>query len=159
MHCTLFCDEIEKVENYELAKRDNFKGWVCHHKLETHTSDGERRLIDLSMEELIRLEMYFFRPPEELIFMKRDEHTHLHQKYRKHSSEHNRKVSEGLKGKRLSEKHKLDISNTLKGRKLSKETCAKMSKSRTGRHHSEETKRKMAEKRKLYWKNKKAKLL
>lgn len=33
---------IEKVENYEKAKADNFKGWDIHHRLETHTFDGKR---------------------------------------------------------------------------------------------------------------------
>lgn len=40
-----YCKEPEKIENYQKAKKDNFKGWECHHRLETHTSDGERRLI------------------------------------------------------------------------------------------------------------------
>lgn len=46
------CEDISKIENYELAKRDNFSGWVIHHRLETHTSDGERRKVDIGKEEL-----------------------------------------------------------------------------------------------------------
>ena len=37
-----YCKDYENIENYELAKKDNFKGWVIHHRLETHTSDGEK---------------------------------------------------------------------------------------------------------------------
>lgn len=73
-----YCSSIELVENYELALKDNFKGWDCHHRLETHNSDGERRLVDISSKELIDLGMYWDRPPEELVFMRRREHTTLH---------------------------------------------------------------------------------
>ena len=27
-------DDLSKIENYELAKADNFKGWHIHHRLE-----------------------------------------------------------------------------------------------------------------------------
>ena len=37
-----FCKSPENIENYEKAKADNFKGWDCHHRLETHNSDGKR---------------------------------------------------------------------------------------------------------------------
>lgn len=73
-----FCINIEQVENYELAKADNFKGWTIHHRLETHNSDGERRLVDLSKKELISLSTYYHRPASELIFMKSSEHCKLH---------------------------------------------------------------------------------
>lgn len=41
-----YCKNYQDIENYEKAKADNFKGWVPHHRLETHNSDGERRLVD-----------------------------------------------------------------------------------------------------------------
>ena len=25
------CEPLENIENYDLAKADNFKGWHCHH--------------------------------------------------------------------------------------------------------------------------------
>lgn len=52
-----YCKDIENVENFEKAKADNFKGWHCHHRLETHNSDGERRLVDISHNELKALGM------------------------------------------------------------------------------------------------------
>jgi hypothetical protein len=75
-----FCKELEKVENYELAKADNFVGWDRHHRLETHNSDGEKRLVDLSIAELKALDMYYDRPPEEIIWLRSSEHTRLHMK-------------------------------------------------------------------------------
>lgn len=75
-----YCDEFENVENYEKAKANNFKGWDCHHRLETHNSDGEKRLVDITRGELAALGMYYHRPPEELIFLTAKEHRVLHLK-------------------------------------------------------------------------------
>lgn len=73
-----YSTDITKVENYELALQDNFVGWHVHHRLETHTSDGERRPVSISLTELKALGMYYNRPPEELVFMKVSEHVRLH---------------------------------------------------------------------------------
>lgn len=78
-----YCAHPEDIENYELAKADNFLGWDVHHRLETHNSDGVRRLVDLTMDELIALGMYYARPPEELIFIRHKDHISLHKKGRK----------------------------------------------------------------------------
>lgn len=66
--------EFELIENYELAKADNFKGWDIHHRLEL-TLDGEYAH---SIEELKRMNMYYNRPYFELIFLTRKEHNKLH---------------------------------------------------------------------------------
>lgn len=71
-------EQIEQIENYELAKKDNFNGWNIHHRLETHNSDGEKRLVNISREELIALDMYYNRPANELVFLTISEHTKLH---------------------------------------------------------------------------------
>lgn len=145
----LYCYEISSIENFEKAKADNFKGWDCHHRLETHNSDGERRLVDLSREELIALDMYYGRPASELIFVTRKEHGELHgylgggtKKGTKFSEEHKRKISESKKGcegpnkgKRFSEEWKQKIS-------LAKKGTAPWNK---GKHISEETKMKKSE--------------
>ena len=120
-----FCKNIENVENYEKAKADNFKGWVCHHRLGTWTSDGERRLVDITAEELKALDMYYNRPASELIFMKRSEHEILHHKGKHRSEETKNKISEakkgsipwnkGKKGKHCSEETKMKISESKKG--------------------------------------------
>jgi hypothetical protein len=46
--------------------------------LETHNSDGERRLVDLTSKELIALGMYYNRPASELTFMTTYNHEMLH---------------------------------------------------------------------------------
>ena len=58
---------IGKEITEEKAKADNFIGWDRHHRLETHNSDGERRLVNLTVDELKALDMYYNRPAEELI--------------------------------------------------------------------------------------------
>ena len=125
------CKDYKSIENYEKAKADNFKGWNCHHRLETHNSDGKRRAVDITTAELKTLNMYYNRPASELIFLTISEHCYLHQK-----------------GKQKSEETKKKMSEALKGRQFSEETRKKMSEARNGKHHSEETKNKMSEKAK-----------
>ena len=99
-----YCKNYKDIENYEKALKDNFKGWHCHHRLETHNSDGERRPVNISTAELLALGMYYNRPAEELIFLTASEHHSLHNKgekhplYGKHHSEQSRnKMSESKK--------------------------------------------------------------
>ena len=99
-HLKQVCKDYENIENYEKAKKDNFVGWHCHHRLETHTSDGERRLVDITAAELIALGMYYHRPAEELIFLPRSEHE-AYRKGKHHSEEARKKMSEAKKGKNI----------------------------------------------------------
>lgn len=71
-----FCkqDEYEQIENYELAKADNFKGWDCHHRLELHP-DGSLRFTRNSLK---KLDLYVNRPASELIFLTHSEHARIH---------------------------------------------------------------------------------
>ena len=119
-----YCKDYENIENYQKAKKDNFKGWECHHRLETHTSDGKRREVDITAAKLKALGMYYNRPAEELIFLTTREHNAF------------------KKGKPAWNK----------GKKMSEEFCRKDSESHKGennpfygKHHSEESKRKNAE--------------
>ena len=148
-----YCTEPENIENYEDAKKDNFKGWHCHHRLETHNSDGERRLVDITVDELKALDMYYRRPASELIFMKHSEHTQLHQKgednsmYGKHHSEETKKkMREAKKGKHLSEETRKKIREAKKGKPKSEETRKKMREAK--KNISEETRKKWSEARK-----------
>ena len=152
MYNKRFCKEPEKIENYEKAKADNFIGWECHHRLETHTSDGKRRAVDITQAELIALGMYYNRPASELIFLPRSEHR-LYQRgkrpsvgtrkkmrdswdYDKHFTEEaRRKMSEAGKGKPKSEEHKKKIGTANKGEKNPM----------YGKHLSEDHKNKLSE--------------
>lgn len=157
-----YCKEIENVENYEKAKADNFKGWNCHHRLETHNSDGERRLVDIKTEELKALDMYYNRPAEELIFLTVAEHEILHKKGKCRSKSTCCKISKALKvhyiskeaRQKLSEAHKGIPSKkkgkpgTFKGKHHTEEAKRKISKAHKGKHLSEETRRKISEAKK-----------
>ena len=133
-----YCSDIENVENYEKAKADDFIGWDCHHRLETHTPDGERRLVNISAAELKALGMYWHRPADELIFMKESEHKSLHykgnqySKGKKQSEETKNKMREAHKGKKFSEEHRNNLSIALKGKKQSEEHRRKNSESHKG---------------------------
>lgn len=104
-----YCTDITKIENYDKAKADNFKGWHCHHRLETHFSDGTRRSNEaqLTVAELKALGMYFDRPPEELIFLTKAQHTSVHFKGRK-------SPYKGLKPSKETLQKKIDSSKTKK---------------------------------------------
>ena len=112
-----YCTEPENIENYEKAKKDDFKGWHCHHRLETHTSDGERRLVDISYKELKALGMYYNRPAEELIFLTESEHN-AYNNGKPKSAETRKKMSEARKGKTKSEEHKKKLSESHKGKNI-----------------------------------------
>ena len=119
-----YCKDYENIENYEAAKKDNFKEWCCHHRLETHTSDGERRLVDITTGELQALGMYYNRPASELIFLTENEHSSLH----KPSEETKKKMSKAKKGKYLGE------NNSFYGKRHSEESKKKMSEANSGKH-------------------------
>lgn len=137
-HLKYICKNYENIENYQKAKADNFKNWECHHRLETHNSDGERRQVDITMSELIALDMYWDRPAEELVFLPESEHKSLHMKEnqhslcKKHSSETRKKQSEAHKGKKLSDEHKKHLSEAKKGKPQSEEHRKKNSESHKG---------------------------
>lgn len=156
----MYCTEPEKIENFEKALADNFVGWVCHHRLQTWTSDGDRRLVDISAAELKALGMYYDRPPEELIFMTKAEHSKLHSKGEhnpmygnKHSEETRKKMSCSWDyDKHFSDETKERMSEAKKGEKNSfygkrhtEETKKRISEKKKGKKHSKETKNKMSE--------------
>ena len=156
----LYCKDYENIENYDKALADNFKGWCVHHRLETHNSDGERLLVDITRDELKALGMCYNRPASELIFLTKSEHMSLHRigkdsprKGKKLSEETKNKISETLKGqpawnkgKKLSEEHKKKLSearkgkpSNMKGKHLSEEAKNKISESKKGNTNVRET--------------------
>lgn len=154
-----YCDDIENVENYELAKADNFKGWHCHHRLELVATGG---VCDVTAQDLKDWYLYYHRPADELIFLRESEHTSLHNKGKPnvmkgkhHSEEAKRNMSEAHKGKPSvnkgkkfgphSEETKRKISEANKGKNLSEETKKRLSDARKGKKFSEEWKRNLSE--------------
>lgn len=153
-----YTSDWENVENYAKAKADNFIGWDCHHRLETKCPAYKPTL-----KELKEWGLYYDRPPEELIFLTKKDHTKLHHKGnkyckgRKHSEETLKKMSVAKKGKKFSEEHKRKLSDAMKGKnlgkKLSGETKKKMSDAKKGKKLSEETRKKMSDAKKgKHWK-------
>ena len=136
-----FCKDFKKIENYEKAVNDTTQTWACHHRLETHNSDGEKRLVDIARKELIALGMYYDRPSEELIFLTITEHAKLHRKGKQHSEETKKKISEAREGKKrepFSEEWKRKLSEAHKGKHWKR----KLSETREGHLVSEETRKK-----------------
>ena len=120
--------DISKIENYDKAIADTKTVWHCHHRLETHDENGNRRQgKDLLSTDLIKMNKYYDVSPEELIYMLPDEHHKLHnekqnERYTKearmkmsekaksrhvvHTKEWNENISKSHKGRKLSEAHK-----------------------------------------------------
>lgn len=89
-YCNCYCRHPELIENYGLAISDETQIWHCHHRKEEL----------YSRKELIEKGEYYNRPPEELIFLTREEHRKLHNKGKKPSEETKKKISETLRGKK-----------------------------------------------------------
>ena len=152
----MFCTEPEKIENFEKALADNFEGWCVHHRMETHNSDGERRLVDITPAELKALGMYYNRPASELIYLTRAEHARLHisgsgnpmhnEEFRKKNSDAHKGEKNPMYGKKHSEEARKKISEGNKGKLFSEERRNRISiakKGKPGKPHSVEAKKKI----------------
>lgn len=127
-------DDISLIENYDLAIKDNFKGWTVHHRLETHMFNDESGKFDIlrdlndfmSTDALKKLNMYYYRPASELIFMKKSEHAKLHFKDKNLSESHKRKIGLANKNKHRTELEKRNLRQKNTGKKLSESTKQKI---------------------------------
>ena len=70
---------IDLIENYELAKSDNFIGWHIHHKDEIKLLPSGI-LVKRSANDLKEINRYYDCPPNELIWLTISEHSKLHRK-------------------------------------------------------------------------------
>ena len=102
-------DDLSRIENYELAKKDNFVGWQIHPRLE-FTLNGERAR---TSDELIRMNMYYGRPYFELIFLRTQDHRRIHNADPVRKSNIS-KHGVGMSGKRHSAEAKLKMSESRK---------------------------------------------
>ena len=104
-----YCSEdITEIENYEKAVTSQ-EIYECHHRLETHNSDGEKRLTDITVNELKALDMYYNRPANELIFLEHHEHRKLHLTGTKRAC-----GNKNMLGKHFTEESKKKMSNSCK---------------------------------------------
>lgn len=128
-----YSDRFTEIENYEKALKDPKEIWVVHHRLETHFSDGTTRPVkaQLTKDELIALDVYYNRPPEELIFLTRAEHAKLHYTNKPRTEDVKQKISRANKGKPSWNKGK---SAWNKGLPASTETREKLSEIHKGKH-------------------------
>ena len=128
-----YCSEpLCNIENYKLAVESN-ETWVIHHRLETHDSEGIRRLVDISATEMIMLGMYYNRPASELIFLEKSEHLRLHKIGKKFSDGLRLRLSKLHIGKHISEEQKQKIGDGNRGKKMSEEAKQKIGKANRGR--------------------------
>lgn len=123
-HAPHYCRDYTQIENYNKAVVDETQIWDCHHRLETHTSDGERRLVDISTEELKALGVYYNRPPEELIFLTQEEHMRLHRLGKKLDKESIQKRTAKQKGLKRTEETKRRLADS--NRNNPKQHCKKV---------------------------------
>ena len=124
-----YCSEYTQIENYAEAVKSPLK-YDLHHRREISESK--------SASDLIAENLYYNRPPEELIFLEHGEHIRLHNAGKQYALGHH-----------CSEETKQKLSDAGKGHKgywsgkhISIETKLKMSEANKGRHwHLENGKR------------------
>ena len=108
------CEDISKIENYDLAVADKTQTWCCHHRMELIITGA---VVDSTMQDLIDWDIYYNRPADELILLTKSEHNRLHCEG-KPSWNSGVKLSEeqkkNMKGHKRSEKFKKNVSDKMK---------------------------------------------
>lgn len=100
-------ENFKYIENFAEAAADPTQVWVIHHRKET--DEG------LTRQALIANNLYYNRPPGELIFLTRADHNKLHISYKKmHTEEVRKRRAAALKGRKLTKEHKQKISEGVK---------------------------------------------
>ena len=106
-----YCTDYKNIENYQEALKSTLK-YDLHHRREI--SENKSR------KDLIEENLYYNRPPEELIFLEHGEHQRLHNL---NSSEETRqKMSEAHKGKQNALGHHWNPSAETR-QKISENNC------------------------------------
>lgn len=98
-----FCSgDITKIENYNIAKTSK-DSWHIHHRLEIHEDYQNTR------DQLKMMNLYYDRPPEELIFLNSKDHLILHRTGTKQSVTTRSKRSISLQGHSVSSETRVKI--------------------------------------------------
>ena len=96
-----YCKDFQEIENYQEAVQSS-EPYDLHHRKEVETlEDGT--VVLRSSKELKDLNLYWNRPPEELIFLKHSKHSSI----RKLSEDSKAKISSALKGKYTGENNSM----------------------------------------------------
>lgn len=125
-----FCNNYTEIENYNEAVNDLNQTWDCHHKKEITESK--------SSQQLINEDLYYNRPPEELIFLTHAEHTRLHMINM--PLEVRKRMDESRRGKHRSEEIRQKMSESIR------------------KSMTQEVRKRLSEAMKLYWLKKKSKI-
>lgn len=104
-----YCSEYTKIENYDEAVKSPLR-YDLHHRREISENK--------SIKQLIEENLYYGRPPDELVFLEHGEHYRLHNAGKQLSTETRQKLSEALKGRHwnLSEETRQKMSESHKGK-------------------------------------------
>ncbi len=132
-----YCTNYFDIENYDKAIADKTQTWDCHHRLE---EEG------YSIKKLIKQNLYFNRPPEELIFLLKSDHMRIHgylQPIGEDSPFYGR-IGPNL-GNPMKEETKQKLSQANLGKKLTLKTRQKISEANKRRKHTDESIKKMSE--------------
>lgn len=110
-----YCVNFQDIENYQEALESS-EQYDLHHRKEKETlPDGT--IVLRSKEELIDMNLYYHRPPEELIFIRGSEHLSLHHKEKMVSAETREKISAVNTGRKVSSETRSKISAAMNGDK------------------------------------------
>src|SRR5574344_1818273 len=85
-----YCEDYKKIENYDEAVKSPLR-YDLHHRREISENKSKKQLIAENL--------YYGRPPEELIFLEHSEHIRLHKEGKNMSAETRQRISEANKGK------------------------------------------------------------
>ena len=134
-------DDPSLIENYDKAINDHTQIWHCHHRGEILPCGK------YSYKTLIKYGLYYKRQASELIFMTRYDHISMHKTGSFHSEESKRKISENnwMRGKHWSDEHNRMVSDALKGIPRPDEVRRKISEGKKGKAFSSEHRRHLSE--------------
>ena len=125
-----YCTDYQNIQNYEDAVKSPLR-YDLHHRREI--SENKSR------KQLIAENLYYHRPPEELVFLEHGEHMRLHNAGKHPSTETRQRMSNAKKN--MSEETKRKMSDAKKGEKSymygkpkSAETRQKISEAKKGLH-------------------------
>ena len=97
IHSKRYCSEdISLIENYHQAIADKERKWEIHHRREC---DDEGRTL-FTCKQLIKMNLYFNRPADELVFVTRSMHKKIHREQMQNGGKIGGKIAGKIAGKK-----------------------------------------------------------